>query len=187
MLRDAGIKDVVINLGYKGKYIADHLGDGSAHGLRIQYSQENPERLLGSGGGVKHAQTLLGNEPIMLISADIWSDMPLASLRKLAQPNHMVLRVIKNPSFNPQGDFSIDASHRIRLDQPTHNVTYSGIGVFCPSFIYAIEDEQFGLSKAIELGVASKRCTGQWVTGAYENVGTPEQLYALRESLYQKI
>ena len=36
----AGVREVVINLGWLGAKIREHFGDGSAHGLHIDWSDE---------------------------------------------------------------------------------------------------------------------------------------------------
>ena len=39
-MRDASIKDVVINLGWRGEKIVERVGTGSGYGLNISYSDE---------------------------------------------------------------------------------------------------------------------------------------------------
>ena len=67
----------MINLGYLGHMIKDALQEGTDLGVRIQYTQEEAHTLLGSGGGVKNALHLLGDQPFFLASSDIWSTMCL--------------------------------------------------------------------------------------------------------------
>ena len=59
-LQSAGIKDVVINVRHLASMIEAKLGDGSSHGINILWSRE--EQLLETGGGVKQALPLLGEE-----------------------------------------------------------------------------------------------------------------------------
>lgn len=60
LLRRNGIRRVVLCLGYLGEQIEQHLGDGTRHGLRLQYSYDG-ERLLGTGGALRRALPLLGD------------------------------------------------------------------------------------------------------------------------------
>ncbi len=55
LLSRNGIKEVLLCLGYLGEQIETFVGDGSAWGLRVQYSWER-EQLLGTGGAVKLAE-----------------------------------------------------------------------------------------------------------------------------------
>ncbi len=59
-MRDHGIDDVILCLGYRGDMIAEHCGDGRAFGLRIRYGYER-DRLLGTAGAVKNAEGLLAD------------------------------------------------------------------------------------------------------------------------------
>lgn len=55
LLRQNGLTDVLLCIGYRGERIEQHLGDGSRFGMRAQYSREDPGRLLGTGGALVQA------------------------------------------------------------------------------------------------------------------------------------
>jgi NDP-sugar pyrophosphorylase family protein len=57
LLQAAGITDIVLCTGHLGKQIQDTFGDGSKHGVRIRYSQE--DKPLGTAGALKNAESLL--------------------------------------------------------------------------------------------------------------------------------
>lgn len=59
-LRDNGIIDIVLSVGYLGDQIMDYFGDGAEMGLRIAYSFE--DKPSGTGGGLKLAAALLNEE-----------------------------------------------------------------------------------------------------------------------------
>lgn len=61
LLRREGIERVVLCIGYLGDRIESFVGDGSAFGVRVVYSREPPE-LLGTGGALRNALPLLGDE-----------------------------------------------------------------------------------------------------------------------------
>ncbi|HQY22277.1 MAG TPA: sugar phosphate nucleotidyltransferase, partial [Gammaproteobacteria bacterium] len=79
-LRDAGVEAFVINLGYLGHKIEAALGNGARFGVRIQYSLEDP--VLETGGGVVKALPLLGRDPFIVVSSDIYTDFPYKQLPK---------------------------------------------------------------------------------------------------------
>jgi NDP-sugar pyrophosphorylase family protein len=58
-LRESGVDDVVLCVGYLGEMIRERYGDGRAHGVRIRYSFDGPN-LLGTGGAIRNALPLLG-------------------------------------------------------------------------------------------------------------------------------
>src|SRR5688500_2074814 len=61
-LLELGVRDVVINISWQGERIREALGDGTARGLSIRYSEEGAEPL-GTGGGLFAALPLLGAAP----------------------------------------------------------------------------------------------------------------------------
>ncbi len=67
-LEKLGIRQVVINVHHLGDALMETLGDGSAFGVDIEYSIE--EVLLGTGGGVKKALPLLGDDPFLVVNGD---------------------------------------------------------------------------------------------------------------------
>jgi dTDP-glucose pyrophosphorylase len=68
-MRRAGIRHVAVSTHYRADQIADHLGDGTAHGVAISYLAE--DRPLGTAGALR----LLGqvDEPLLVVNGDILS------------------------------------------------------------------------------------------------------------------
>lgn len=67
-LRSQGVNDLVVNLCFYPELVTDYFGDGSAFGVRIEYSYE-PE-LLGTAGALWRAREFLASEPFWIIYAD---------------------------------------------------------------------------------------------------------------------
>jgi NDP-sugar pyrophosphorylase family protein len=65
LLAGMNLSRVVLCTGYKGEMIEDHVGDGSAFGVSVQYSHDG-ETLLGTGGALKRALPLLGDRFIVI-------------------------------------------------------------------------------------------------------------------------
>jgi len=59
LLRANKIEHAVVCAGYLGEMIQAAIGDGSAHGVRIDYAFDGPT-LRGTAGGIKNALPLLG-------------------------------------------------------------------------------------------------------------------------------
>jgi len=59
LLRKNHIENVLLCIGYKADMIEKHLGNGKAFGLKISYSRESPDQLLGTGGALINALPLL--------------------------------------------------------------------------------------------------------------------------------
>src|SRR5262249_8423600 len=67
LLRAAGIRDVVINLHHLGGQLRAALGDGSAYGVRITYSEEDP--ILDTGGAIAAARDFLIGDTFVVLNA----------------------------------------------------------------------------------------------------------------------
>ena len=74
-LVSAGIREVVVNTSWLGEQIQNYFGTGEDFGITITWSSEVEP--LETGGGIYKALHLLGDDPFILMSADIWTDFPL--------------------------------------------------------------------------------------------------------------
>jgi NDP-sugar pyrophosphorylase family protein len=90
------------------------LGDGSRFGVQITYSEEST--ILGTGGGIKNLQSFFGNDPFLVINADILVDIDLSQLIAFHQEKRssatLVLR--KDPDLAQYGIIEMDDENRIR-------------------------------------------------------------------------
>jgi NDP-sugar pyrophosphorylase family protein len=65
LLSRAGLRKVVLCAGYRGEMIEEEFGDGSNFGVEMSYSYDGPA-LLGTGGALKKALPLLGQQFLVL-------------------------------------------------------------------------------------------------------------------------
>ena len=92
-LREQGVEDVVLCVGYLGEAIRERYGDGRAHGVKISYAFDGP-KLLGTGGAIRNAVPLLG-EAFFVMYGDSYLRIDFAEVqgafRRLAKPGLMTL------------------------------------------------------------------------------------------------
>jgi N-acetyl-alpha-D-muramate 1-phosphate uridylyltransferase len=184
-LAKIGIKEIVINVSYQAKQIIDTLGDGQAYGVKIEYSFE--PTALETGGGICQALSILGSNPFIVISADIWTDFPLKqlithSLNSFALA-HLIL--VDNPSFHPQGDFHLTPSGLLNLDDASSKFTFASLGIYHPA-LFQGKSGAFPLSSILYEYIAQKKITGEHYKGLWFNIGTPTELERLTKHLKQK-
>jgi MurNAc alpha-1-phosphate uridylyltransferase len=190
----AGITEIVINHAHLGQMIEDALGDGSQFGASIAYSRE--QEALETAGGIANALHLLGDEPFVAVSGDIYcpyfdfnqvkdvlhdKDM-WGNVYKPEQRDVAWLYLTPNPWHNPNGDFALNLYSLSNTGDPKWN--FAGIGVYRPEMFAEITPGQHAkfsplMRKYIDLGqVGGEIYDGQWV-----NVGTIEQLDELNAPL----
>lgn len=176
-LKKIGVDEVIINVHHLADMIITALGDGSKYGLKIYYSQEN--ELLGTGGGIKKVLPLLGNQPFLLISADIYTQYPLENLLTQAQTRNFPLAhliMAPNPHFHSRGDYGLDKQGYLTLSGPL--LTYASFGVINPALFSASKETIFPLADLFSQAIRDRQVCGELFKGVWENIGTEEQLIA---------
>ncbi len=174
-VRDAGIKDVVINLGWLGDQIVERVGSGSKYGLSIAYSDER-DNILDTGGGIHKALPLLGNEPFLVINADIYTEMSVASL-SLREENTAHLVLVPSPDYRDGGDFDLDDGAVINGD--SQSLTFSGVALYRPEFFDQCEAGRFSIVPMLRAAADARQLGGSLYEGLWADVGTPERLAKL--------
>jgi MurNAc alpha-1-phosphate uridylyltransferase len=179
-LRAAGIRQLVINVAWRGERIERALGDGTDLGVAIQYSRE-PEDALETAGGIRTALPLLGNDPFVVVSSDIHCDFPIAQLvdREPAGEAHLVL--VDNPPHHPEGDFALAGGRVVARGAP--RLTYSGIGLFRAEMFAELAPGRRALRPVLDESIAAGRVTGEHHVGTWLDIGTPERLAELERLL----
>ena len=87
LLKKHNIKDICINLYYKGKVIKKYFGDGSKWNVKITYSEE--KELLGTSGAIKNIEWFWTGDPFFVLYGDNYTDIDLnemMSLHKAGKP-----------------------------------------------------------------------------------------------------
>ena len=174
-LTRAGITEVVINLGWRGEQIRDHVGDGRRFAVSVSYSEEGYPPLE-TGGGIQRALPLLGAEPFWLINGDVFCEFRFDA-RGLAAGVLAHLVLVPNPAHHPDGDFGLAGG--LIADAAANRSTYSGIAVIHPRLLAGYEPGRFPLAPLLRAAASRRQVTGELFTGLWNAVGTPERLAAL--------
>ena len=175
-LSAAGFKDVVINVSYLSKQIIEFVGDGLIWGLNIAVSEE--AEALETAGGIKKAIKYLGDDPFLVINADIFSNYDYKNLiiRSLDKGCMGYLVLVKNPEHKLKGDFGLldDATLTMNSDRL---LTFSGIAIYDPKFFSKlIVGSKIKLSPILEIAINKNCIKGELFEGVWSDVGTPERL-----------
>ncbi len=179
-LKSSGIEEVVINVCYRAKQIIEKLGNGKRYGLKITFSYE-PEKPLGTGGGVFQALRYLGDGPFILLSSDIWTDYPFETL---ALPSHCRahLVMVRNPDFHLKGDYALRSTGLLdaRADP---KYTYANIAVIHPKLFKTSVSGFFSLGSLLAKYMKENKVSGELYQGQWFNIGTIEELKRLEQFL----
>ncbi len=173
-LAAAGFRDIVINVSHLGTLIETALGDGRDWRVSIAWSREAVA--LETAGGIAQALDLLGPQPFLVVNADVYCEIPFASLRQTVlgtRLGHLVL--VPNPAFRPEGDFSL-IDGRVG-NRTTPRYTYSGISVLAPSMMDGvIRGSKAPLAPLLRRAADASLLSGELFSGLWSDVGTPGRL-----------
>ena len=178
-LRDAGFRELVINHAHLGAQLVERLGNGEQLGVRISYSEE-PEGALETGGGIKRALALLGEQPFLVVNGDIWTDYPYQQLHH--EPGglaHLVL--VDNPQHNPDGDFQLKGDKV--TEEGKQKLTFSGIGLYRPGLFSHTPDGAFPLAPLLCSAMLDGQVSGEYYAGQWMDIGSPQRLSELDRKL----
>lgn len=180
-LARSGFKDVVINHAWLGHQLVSALGDGAKWGLKISYSEE--KQALETGGGIKQALTLLGDEPFFVINGDIFID-ELPEIECLAVGALAHLWLVDNPIQHPKGDFTLLNDKVSSFGKS--KLTFSGMGVYHPDMFNKVPEQAFALAPYLREAMMNGKVTGDYFDQYWCDVGTIERLAQLETRETQK-
>ncbi|NMM07749.1 N-acetylmuramate alpha-1-phosphate uridylyltransferase MurU [Polaromonas sp.] len=192
-LARAGVLDVTINTAWLEQQFAPTLGDGSAWGLRINYSHEGARfgGALETAGGIATALPLMADSlkndtPFWLLAGDVYAPAftfsPEDAARFATSGALAHIYLVANPPHNLKGDFGLSADG-LALDQAAQKFTYSTIGLYRPSlFKNTPVGQKAALAPLLRQAMQCGRVSAALYSGAWTDVGTPERLAALNQS-----
>lgn len=190
-LARAGFMDIVINHAYLGTMIEEALGNGDHYGVRIHYSPET--LVLETAGGIVNAMHILTNSqqtmPFLVVNGDIYCEFDYAPLRATldtmqtqAKQRSAHLILVDNPEHHPEGDFSLQ--HGYVTSAGTKKLTFSGIGLYQSQIFHTVvPGEAAKLAPLLRQAMQNNQVTGEYFSGRWIDVGTPERLQQLDNHL----
>ena len=180
-LRDAGFKEIVINIAHLGYKIPEYLGDGSDYGLKISYSDEQDTGALESAGGIKKALHLLGDETFLVVNGDVYCDYEFKAHFDLKDKlAHLIL--VNNPAHNPNGDFGLNDT--LVLNSANEMYTFSGIGYYNPKLFKNTETGKSALTPLLRVEIQKSNISGEVYDGIWHDIGTPQRLEDINRNTY---
>jgi dTDP-glucose pyrophosphorylase len=191
-LRDAGIRDCLIVVGYRAEAVRNFFDDGSRYNIAVQYKTQTVQD--GTGRVVELAQDFANNRPFILAYGDILVDR--ANYKRVVDlPDDVegFLTVTRGEDVTKGGAvFLNDKMHLVDLwekpkpGEPTSPWYNAGLYTFRPSifeFTAKLKPSprgEYELTDAIrELAQSGKKVRAIELTGEWADVRDPETLTRL--------
>lgn len=173
----------VVNTHYRAAMLQTHLV-----GRDVLFSDE-PDLLLETGGGLRHALPLLGKNPVFCMNSDaIWrGPNPLSMLAQAWNPKQMEALLLLLPpaaalGHTGAGDFQMDRVGRLTRGP---GLVYTGAQIIRTETLAAIPDHVFSLNLLWDQMATRGGLFGLTYSGAWCDVGRPESI-ALATALLER-
>jgi len=185
LLRSHGIDDVVLCVGYLGEQIEQVVGSGSAFGLRVRYAFDG-EQLLGTGGAVRRALAMLGDEFFVLYGDSYLLCDYQAVLRSFRASGKLALMTVyRNEGKYDTSNVQYEAGAIQRYDKTARSpamrhIDY-GLGLFRrETFAEVPEGACLDLAKLYQTLLAKGQLAGYEVTERFYEIGSVAGLEEFR-------
>ena len=180
-LVEVGVETAVVNVHWFADRLESHLK--ARDDIRIIISDER-DQLLETGGGLKKAKPLLGDDPVFVANIDsVWVDRgdALGDLARLWNPDSMDAALLLaqregSIGFEGDGDFFLGEDHRLtfRGEAPSAPFAYMGVHITRPDYADHGPDGAFSLSPLWRASAAKGRLYGTLMDGDWMHVGDPQ-------------
>jgi MurNAc alpha-1-phosphate uridylyltransferase len=180
-LAEAGVEKAVVNVHWFADRLESHLAARTRPAITI--SDERAE-LLETGGALKKARPLLGDDPVFVANIDsVWIDRgdALGDLIRLWDPERMdaallLARREGSIGFEGGGDFFLadDGALTFRGEAASAPFAYMGVHITRPDYADAGPDGPFSLSPLWRQSAAEGRLYGCVLDGDWMHVGDPQ-------------
>ncbi len=191
LLRDRGIRKVVLCVGYLGEQIARVVGNGSQLGIEVTLSYDGPV-LLGTAGAVKHALSKLGNSFFVLYGDSyLECDYRQVQTAFAASDRPGLMTIYRNEGRWETSNVEFAEGRIVAYDkrQRTPRMQYIdyGLGVFNRSaFDRVLSDKPYDLENLYQDMIHEDRLAAFQATERFFQVGSPDGIAELREYLAAK-
>ena len=195
-LKDFGIKDIIIVVGFLGNVIKDYFKDGIDFGVNISYITEaNP---LGSGGSLYYLKERI-NDDFLLIFGDIVFSIDFNRFINFHKENKAKISLFAHPNSHPYDSdlLSVNSNNQvIRLDSKTNtrnyyykNLVNAGLYVISSDVLTTITDlRKRDLEKDIILPLIDRKEVYAYQSSEYvRDAGTPDRYYSINQDILNGI
>ena len=191
-LRAAGVREVLIIVGYRAEVVRRFFGDGAGFALRITYATQVEQN--GTGKVVELARDFVGADPFILSYGDIIIEPAnYAQLVRLDDTTEAMVSVKENEDVSKGGAVFvnerfelIDLREKPQPNEPTSPWYNAGVYAFRPSifdFTARLERSprgEYELTDAIRaLALSGKKVQAFELAGEWADVRDPEILEEL--------
>jgi N-acetyl-alpha-D-muramate 1-phosphate uridylyltransferase len=181
-LVQAGVTMIVVNLHYRSEMLKAHLA--KRRDVEIRFSEE-PDTLLGTGGGIIKALPNFEGKPFFVHNSDsIWVEgigHALERMQTIWNPHEMdallmLASMVTALGFEGTGDFLLDAEgHIARVPEARVSpFAYPGVQIVHPRIFDDAPQGAFSMNLLWDRAIEKGRLYGMRLDGVWMHVGTAD-------------
>jgi MurNAc alpha-1-phosphate uridylyltransferase len=195
-----GNQNLLVNTAWLGEQVQSGLGNGASFKTQIHYSHEGKDfgHALETAGGIIRALPHLADS-FWIVAGDVFVPQFVFAKSAMdafaASPMQAHVYLVANPAHNLKGDFGLSQGG-LALNLPKESAeskwTYSTIGIYKSSFFDASitgipagnpHGIKAALAPLLRAAMDKGLVSAEIYTGEWTDVGTPERLAELNQSI----
>ena len=199
-LRDCGVKDILLIVGYKEEIVRNYFKDGSHLGVNISYATQS--KLEGTADAIGYGKDFI-EDSLITLNGDIILDVDILSeiiedYEKSKPDTLMVLTEVEDPSafgvVELDGDNIINIVEKPKKEEAPSNLINTGIYIFNKDIFDKIAKTEvsprgeYEITDSLSLQIADgKVVKGHKTTKEWMDIGKPWELIEINEELLNNI
>ncbi len=178
-----GVNDITVNLHYYGNILENHLA--KRDDIRFNFSKE--PALLDTGGGIRKAARMLGDDPFYVLSGDaFWTEGPnKTALQRLSDawdPDKMDILILLQKADEMTltegiGDYDLDQDgHATRSPDKKGKYMFTSIRIMKPEVLRGSPEGAFSYLDLLDNAEEKGKLYGLVHEGQWHHISTPGDL-----------
>lgn len=175
LLKNQGFEKIVICIGYLGNLIQKYVGDGTAFGLSVTYSQDG-KKLIGTAGAIKKALSIL-EENFFVLYGDSYLMIDYKKVQQffMQQSKPALMTIFKNNDTGDSSNIEFNGNEIIKYDKKnkTNNMNHIdyGLAIFKKN-IFSCNDCFYDLSDVFRRLLKKKQLANYEVYQRFYEIGS---------------
>lgn len=177
-IKQAGITDMILVVGYHDQAIRDYFGDGERWGISIQYMTQRKQ--LGTADAINLASSLLSGT-FLLANGD--AVVRSEDIRRIASREDMTMGLVESADTTDMGVVEVAGDGVLRIHEkvanPPSNLVNAGIYLLTPAVFEAISETpqsprgEYELTDSIQLMIGNRTRVGYEMLTSWLNISYP--------------
>ncbi len=193
LLRDQGVRDILLLLHHRADVVQEHFGDGARLGVRIRHLVETSPR--GTAGAMVDARPHLADE-FLVLYGDTLVDMDFRRMLEFHSARRSEATLFAHPNDHPQDSdlVEVDADWRVTGVRPYPHPPGAEYHNLVNAALYVMRRDLFDGSWTADSFDIAKHAIPHWLEqgrrvfayrgdGYIKDMGTPERLAKVEQEL----